>query len=86
MDDTRLPVEVAITSIKQSIVQYVSSLCNSYEIPPVMAIQILQEIVYENRIAALSSALSQLQSENAPTEEIDISADDLSDSLTNSEE
>lgn len=86
MEDTRLPVEVAITAIKQSIAQYVSSLCSSYEIPPVMAIQILQEIVYENRIAALSSALSQIQSENAPTEEIDISASDLADGLVGTEE
>ena len=86
MEDNRLPVEVALNLIKQSVAQYTSALCNEYELPPVMVIQVLQEIVYENRINALNIALNQIRSANAPTEEIDISAPDLVDALSNQED
>lgn len=86
MEDNRLPVEVALNSIKQSVVQYTSALCNEYELPPVMVIQVLQEIVYENRINALNVALNQIRSANTPTEEIDIPASNLVDALSNQED
>ena len=80
--DERMPIEVGINAIKQAIVKYVSALCAQYEIPPVIAIQILQEVVYENRISAMSAAISQMQAELNPPQEIDISANDLVDSLS----
>ena len=79
--DEKIPIEVGMSIIKQSVVKYVSALCMQYEVPTALAIQILQEIVYENKLNAMNLALSQMQTESKPPQEFDISANELMDSL-----
>lgn len=75
--DENVPIEIIVDEVKISIARYANGLCQQYSLPPILIVQILQEIVYENRINMLSSALTQLRSVQAPKQEIDISSEEL---------
>ncbi len=64
-----LPIEAVVNEVKTCIAQYANGLCNQYELPPVLMIQILQEIVYENRLNSLSTAMLQLKAMAYPMED-----------------
>lgn len=62
----QLPIEAVVNEVKTCIAQYANGLCNQYELPPVLMIQIMQEIVYENRLNSLSTAMLQLKAMAVP--------------------
>lgn len=65
----QLPIEAVVNEVKTCIAQYANGLCNQYELPPVLMIQIMQEIVYENRLNSLSTAMLQLKAMAVPIAE-----------------
>lgn len=79
--DNEMPIEMAVEEIKASIVKYANGLCQQYSVPSIIMMQILQEIVYENRINMLSSVLAQIRMTTLPKQEIDISTDQLRDMI-----
>lgn len=74
--DQNIPIEVIIEEIKTCITQYANGLCQQYQLPPVILIQILQEIVLENKVSVLSHAISQLKATNVKEMDIDLSTSD----------
>ena len=72
MDAQKLSLEAIMSMVKTSITQYASSLCQHYELHPAIMIHILQEIVYENKLTMMNQSLMQLESDNAPTVEMNI--------------
>ena len=73
MDYQELPIEVIIEEVKTCITKYANSLCQEYQLPPVILIQILQEIVLENKVSVLNHAIMQFKTSEPSTADIDLS-------------
>lgn len=75
--DEQLSLEAIMDIIKTSIARYANNLCQQYQLHPAIMVQILQEIVHENKITMLNQALMQMQAKNAPTVEMDLTPQDM---------
>ena len=82
-DVQEIPLEFVISDIKKSVAQYVSGLCQQYQIPAAIAIQILQEIVYENRMSAYSSYIDTIRIKSMPQYEMDLTPPEVEEKLGN---
>lgn len=79
MPENDIPIEVAIAESKDSITRYVNGLCQKYKLHPIIMLQILQEIIYENRINTMSQQLMQMRMAQAPTVDISTVPDVIQD-------
>lgn len=76
MDDEKqeqqLPLEIVVDNIKRYIAKYIVGLCQQYQIPGSVAILILQEIIYENKLNAYTSIVDDLVTSSNQKYNIDI--------------
>lgn len=52
-----LPLELILEDVKNSMAAHANELCNKYNLPPAIILQLLQEIVYENKLNDISIAI-----------------------------
>jgi hypothetical protein len=87
MDEQRLSLEAIMDIVKTSMARYANGLCQQYQLHPAIMIQILQEIVHENKLTMLNQAIMQMQAKNAPTVEMDLTPQDMNpQDLSNEQE
>lgn len=63
-------IEPTLEMTKQSIAQYINTLAQQYQIPGILLIYILQEIIYENKLAAYKESFREM-AVNSNTVELD---------------
>lgn len=65
--EKEVPLEIAISESKDSITQYVNALCQKYRLHPAIMLQILQEIIYENRLNTMAQQMMKMRLAQAPS-------------------
>ena len=58
--NNQLPIEPTLDTVKKSIAQYINMLSNQYQLPGILMIYILQEIIYESKLTAYQDGYQQL--------------------------
>lgn len=72
-DNTQnIPAEIIFLEMKSAIAEYVSGLCQQYQIPTAVALQILQEIIYENRLSVCTSLIESMRMKDVPQYNVDL--------------